>query len=64
MPEVLSSPWIPLEVLVGLALIARQIRGNWLAPGAFVALVWAAYVGLCLLLTDYQEYPSGVWTIV
>ena len=64
MLEALSSPWIPWGVLVGLALIARQLRGNWLSPGAFVALVWAAYVGLCLLLTDYQEYPSGIWMIV
>jgi len=29
-----------------------------------VALVWAAYVSACLLLTDYQVYASGIWIIV
>jgi oligosaccharide repeat unit polymerase len=29
-----------------------------------VALVWAVYVGACLLLTDYLVYASGTWVIV
>jgi oligosaccharide repeat unit polymerase len=62
--EVLSSPWLPCLVLIGLAVVARRVRGNWLSPGPLVALVWSIYVGGCLLLTDYKVYASGIWIIV
>jgi oligosaccharide repeat unit polymerase len=60
----LSSPWIPSLILIGLALAARQVRGNWLSPAAFIALVWTVYVFACLLLTDYVVHASGIWVIV
>jgi len=51
-------------VLIGLAIAARQMRGSWLSPAAFVGLIWASYVVGCLLLTDYEVYPAGLWVIV
>jgi oligosaccharide repeat unit polymerase len=62
--EILSSPWIPVSLLIGLALVARIIRRSWLSPSAFIALIWAVYATGCLLLTDYEVYPLGVWVIV
>jgi hypothetical protein len=64
MLDILSSPWIPVSCLVGLAMIARTIRGTWLSPAAFVALIWAVYATGCLLLTNYEVYPLGLWVIV
>ena len=64
MSEVIFSPWIPLGALVALALVARRLLGSWLAPGAFVALVWAVYAGACLLATSYEQLASGMWMIV
>lgn len=64
MIELFSSPWLPATVLVVLALAARTIRGSWFSPAAFVALMWASYVAGCLLLTDYEVYPAGLWVIV
>jgi oligosaccharide repeat unit polymerase len=62
--EALSSPWLPCLVLIGLAVVARRVRGSWLSPGPLVGLVWSVYVGACLLLTDYKVYASGIWIIV
>ena len=64
MAELFSSPWFPTAALIALALVARKIRGSWLSPAAFVALIWAVYVGGCLLLTDYEVYSAGLWLIV
>jgi oligosaccharide repeat unit polymerase len=64
MLEALSSPWFPCLALIALAAFARLLRGSWLSPGPLVALVWAVYVGACLLLTDYTVYASGIWIIV
>ncbi|HUA14859.1 MAG TPA: O-antigen polymerase [Verrucomicrobiae bacterium] len=64
MSELFLSPWIPEFVLVLLAGTARALRGSWLSPAALVALIWAFYIAGCLLLTDYQIFPGGIWIIV
>ncbi len=64
MSEFLASPWLPTSSLIAMALIARIVRGTWLSPAAFIALIWAVYTTGCLLLTDYEVFPVGPWVIV
>lgn len=59
-----ASPWVPTFVLVILALVSRGLRGSWFSPAPFVSLVWSIYSVACLLLTDYDIYPEGLWVIV
>lgn len=63
MRDALASPWIPTLTLIGLALLARQVKRSWLSPGPLAALIWAIYISACLLLTDYTVYASGVWVV-
>jgi oligosaccharide repeat unit polymerase len=63
MSDALASPWIPTLTLIGLALVARQLKRSWLSPGPLVALIWAIYMSACLLLTDYTIYASGIWAV-
>ena len=64
MSELLASPWVPTLALWCLAIAARQLRGSWLSPAAFVALIWAIYASGCVWLTDYEILPEGLWVIV
>src|SRR5437667_5877637 len=64
MTNLLASPWIPTAVLVLLALAARLLSRSWLAPSAFVALLWSAFVWISMLAADYPIYASAIWLIV
>lgn len=64
MTEIFRSPWIPCAVLFGLALGARLLQGSWLAPSAFPALLWSAYIALPLLTLNDVVSPFTVWIIV
>jgi oligosaccharide repeat unit polymerase len=60
-----SSPWIPLVLLIGIAGIARIIRGSWLHPSAFPALVWSVFILAALIAApEYGAAGLGVWLIV
>ena len=50
--------------LLILACAARLTSQSWLAPGAFAALVWSAFVWASMLVTDYIIYASAIWIIV
>jgi oligosaccharide repeat unit polymerase len=62
--SVFTSPWIPAVVLLLLACGARVIAESWLAPSAFSGLLWATFVWVSMLATDYPIYASAVWVIV
>ena len=60
----LASPWIPAFVLLCLAVAARLLSRSWLAPSAFAALLWAGFVWISMLVTDYPVFASAIWAIV
>ncbi len=64
MTELLASPWIPATALLLLACAARLLCFSWLAPSAFTALIWCAFVWVSMLATDYPIYASAIWVIV
>ncbi|MDI6792496.1 MAG: O-antigen polymerase [bacterium] len=56
---------IPAFLLLMLALFARAMQGNWLAPGAFFSLCWTAFTFIPLIWApEYIIYPAGLWAIV
>lgn len=62
--DLLNSPWLPWSVLFGLSLLARVLQGSWLAPSAFVGLMWSAYSGLPLVLTEDHISAQSMWMLV
>ncbi|MHB8502239.1 MAG: O-antigen polymerase [Candidatus Acidiferrales bacterium] len=65
MPNFLASPWIPAVVFVLLACGARLFSESWLAPSAFVGLVWSVYLMIPLLIAPEFLTPSlGVWVLL
>ncbi|MGH9678336.1 MAG: hypothetical protein ACRD4Y_00130, partial [Candidatus Acidiferrales bacterium] len=61
----LSSPWIPVALLLLLTCGARLASDSWLAPGAFAGLAWSVYV--LVPLTVAPEYPTpslGIWVLL
>ncbi len=64
MIETLTSPWIPLLVLVGGAVLVRLMQDNWLAPSVFPALLWSSYMALPLLFTPFPVKSNAAWIIV
>lgn len=49
--------WLPLPAL---AWLARRVQGQWLAPGALIALAWALAAGVPLFLApDLPVYPGA-----
>ena len=52
-------------LLLAFALFARIQQGSWLAPGAFFALYWAAFVILALVVApDFDVRPEGLLWIL
>lgn len=64
MPSLFLSPWFPAILLLLLVCVARFLSDSWLAPGAFAALLWSAFVWVSMLVTDYSIHASAVWLIV
>ena len=65
MLHLLSSPWIALSVLTGIAASARIMSGSWLHPSAFPGLVWSVFIFLALVVApEYEVGGFGVWIIV
>ena len=62
--SVATSPWLPAIALVFLACGARFLCKSWLAPAAFVALLWSVAACSTLLMTDYEINASALWIIV
>ncbi|HXO04846.1 MAG TPA: O-antigen polymerase [Candidatus Sulfotelmatobacter sp.] len=62
--HLLISPWLPWSVLFALSLIARIYQGSWLAPSAFVGLMWSAYSGLPLIVTRDHISPQSMWMLL
>ncbi|HLZ92194.1 MAG TPA: O-antigen polymerase [Candidatus Acidoferrum sp.] len=60
----IASPWVPLAVLFASGVGARLVRGSWLAPTAFPAVLWTIYGGIPLLLFKDVVSPITVWVIV
>jgi len=60
----LNSPWLPWSVLFGLSLLARMLQGSWLAPSAFVGLMWSVCSGLPLVATKDHISPQCMWLLV
>jgi len=60
--------WVNLPgavALVVVALVARRQQRSWLAPGAFFALCWCAFVWVPLLVVGSVDVsPFAVWFIV
>src|SRR6186997_2887185 len=49
--------WLPLPVL---AWLARRVQGQWLAPGALIALAWTIAAGVPLFLApDLPVFPGA-----
>lgn len=49
--------WLPLPVL---AWLARRVQGQWLAPGALIALAWTLAAGVPLFLApDLPVFPGA-----
>jgi oligosaccharide repeat unit polymerase len=49
--------WLPLPVI---AWLARRVQGQWLAPGALIALAWTLAAGVPLFLApDLPVYPGA-----
>ena len=51
---------ITAALLGGLALVARRLEGNWLAPGAFFALYWVVEAVLPIVLLPRDDVSVGV----
>jgi oligosaccharide repeat unit polymerase len=69
MIEISAELAIPSVVLVLIALAARWVHGNWLAPGAAFAAVWSLLLWMSLLsplwgAPSYPVWTGGVWWIV
>ena len=62
--EILGSPWVPLSVLIVLAVVARTLEGSWLAPSAFAGLLWSFYLALPLATNADRISGHTVWLIV
>ncbi|MGD0402203.1 MAG: O-antigen polymerase [Candidatus Acidiferrales bacterium] len=62
--HLLNSPWLPWSVLFGLSLVARVYQGSWLAPSAFVGLMWSVYSGLPLVMTQDHISPKSLWMLL
>ena len=53
--------WLPLPVL---AVAARRVQGQWLAPGAMVALTWTLAAGVPLWLAPDLPVHAGAYGFV
>lgn len=53
--------WIPAILLACVALCARYLSKSWLAPSAFFAGIWSAFIVLPLIV--YGAKPAGVWVL-
>ncbi len=60
----LTSPWLPLGVLVALSLVARILQGSWLAPSVFPSVVVSGYVVIPLLTLADKISAVTVWVMV
>jgi hypothetical protein len=59
-----NSPWLPWSLLLGLSLLARTLHGSWLAPSAFVGLMWTVCSGLPLVATGDHISPQCIWVLL
>jgi oligosaccharide repeat unit polymerase len=65
MIEALASPWIPLFILIGLAIFARCAQKSWLAPSAFAGLIWSVYILVPLAVApEFPVSSLSVWVIL
>lgn len=51
-------------MLFGLSLLARMLQRSWLAPSAFVGLMWSIYSGLPLVATKDHISSQSMWLLV
>ena len=64
MIDTLGSPWLAYAVLVITTVAARLRCGSWIAPAAFVGLVWTFFIGASLAIADYSVPGCGLWMLV
>jgi oligosaccharide repeat unit polymerase len=62
--DTLSSAWIPTSLLLVLTVHFRIRSGRWLAPSAFLGLIWGFILGASLLGVDHRVPGLGIWVIV
>ena len=64
MIETLGSSSVAYAVLVMVTLASRLRCGSWLAPAAFVGMVWSFFTGASLAIADYPVPSRGLWMLV
>jgi oligosaccharide repeat unit polymerase len=64
MLDIAGSVWIPVVIFVIVTLCIRGLGGSWLAPDAFIGLVWSLYLPISLAMMDHRLPALGVWALV
>jgi oligosaccharide repeat unit polymerase len=62
--DTLSSAWVPTGLLLFLTGYFRIRSGSWLAPSAFLGLIWGFFLGASLLGVDHRVPGLGIWVLV
>jgi oligosaccharide repeat unit polymerase len=62
--DILSSSWVPTGLLLALTVHFRIRSGSWLAPSAFLGLIWGFILGASLLGVDHRVPGLGIWVLV
>jgi len=59
-----GSAWLPAALLAALSLCFRWRSGSWLAPSAFLGLIWSSYLPASMLAMDRPLAALGIWALL